>query len=412
MTAAAAALVLAACGGASGGDATAGGGEEGGSVTLWMYPVIADPTASTEYWDGVVDRFTEAHSDIDFTVELQPWDGRLERVTTALASGSGPDIVLLTPEQVNQFAEAGSVQPVNDLLEDGVEPFNENATGSVTVDGETFAVPIYQTVLAPAYNTALLDELGLEIPTTWDDVREIAPEVVDAGYSVFDFGASPDAALNVTFFPFLWQAGGNVFTRDGSDIAIDSPEAIEALEFLVDLHEMGALAPDTPTVGHELEGRPFWLGDAIMHYGLDLSQVRQSAEILGEDNVVAGMPLTGEEQATYGVPGLLAVSHAAEDTEAVGTVLSFLSSPEEQVQLSDASGFFPARADAEVEHADEYAEVLFEASKVAVPGEIHPESPQVQSLLGPKIQAAFLGQLTPEEAFTQAAEEARAQIGK
>lgn len=394
--------MLAACGGGSDG----AGGDDGGSVTLWMYPVIADPTASSDYWDGVVERF-EADSDIDLNIELQPWDGRLERVSTALASGSGPDIVLLTPEQVNQFAGADSVLPVDDLLDDGVEPFNENAINSVTVDGEAFAVPIYQTVLAPAYNTALLDELGLEIPTTWDDIRAIAPTVVEAGYTVFDFAGSPDAALNVTFFPFLWQAGGNVFSEDGTEIVVDSPEAISALEFLVELNDMGALAPDTPTVNHELEGRPFWLGEAIMHYGLDLSQIRQSAEILGEENVAAGLPLTGQEQATYGVPGLLAVSHAAQDPEAVGTVLSFLASPDEQVSLSAASGFFPARSDAEVEPTDEYAEVLGEATEFAIPGEIHVQSPQVQSQLGPQIQAALLGQATPSEAFTQAADQAR-----
>lgn len=402
---AAAALTLSACTGTEGGDADQAGEN---AVTLWMYPVIADPTASNEYWDGVVERFNEVHGDIDFNVELQPWDGRLERVSTAFASGGGPDLVLLTPEQVVQFASDDSLLPVNDLVEDGIESFNENAIESVTIGGDAYAVPIYQTVLAPAYNTKLLDDLGLEAPTTWDDIREIAPTVVDAGYNLMDYGGAPDAPMNITFFPFLWQAGGHVFSEDGTEIVLDSPEAISALELLVELYNMNALPADTPTTKFELEGRPFWAEQAVMHYGLDLSQIEQSAEILGEQNVAAGLPLTDKEQATYGVPGLIAASGTADDPDAVGTVLSFLASPDEQARLYEASGFFPARSDAEIELSSQYAEVLYEASQYALPGEINVMSPQVQGVLGPKIQAALLGDLTPEEALTQAADEARA----
>lgn len=386
-----------------------GAGSDDGSVTLWMYPVIADQTAGQTYWDDIEKDFERRHSGLDLNIEMQPWESRLEKVSTALASGTGPDIVLLTPEQIHQFHEDDTLRPVDDLLDEGIKPFDEAAVDSVTIDGELYAAPIYRTVLTTGYNRKVLEDAGIDPPKTWDDILEAAPALKEKGYYAFDYAGSPDEAMNVTFFPLLWQAGGRVFSDDGEKILLDSPEAVAAVQFLVDLKKAGVLPPDAPSIKRDLEGRPFQQGKAALEYNLDLTQAREQAEHIGKRNFEIGMPLTGEKQVTYGISGLLAVSHAVSDEKATGTALSYLASADVQSSLAAASGFFPARDDAKLPQGD-YAEEMARALEYVFPGEIHPLSPQVQKVIGPQVQAALLGEKSPEQAMADAAEEARALV--
>src|SRR5690625_7772003 len=47
--------------------------------------------------------------------------------------------------------------------------------------------------------------------------------------------------MNESFFPFLWQAGGEIFTEDGSSTAFNSPAGAEAAIFLRELLDVGAM---------------------------------------------------------------------------------------------------------------------------------------------------------------------------
>ena len=69
-----AALTLTACG--SAGSATSDGGTAAGKVTLWMYPVIKDETASKKFWQDTEAGFEKANPGIDLTIELQTFDKR------------------------------------------------------------------------------------------------------------------------------------------------------------------------------------------------------------------------------------------------------------------------------------------------------------------------------------------------
>ena len=104
-------LGLTACsGGSTSGDGGASGGERS-TITLWMYPVVSDENASRDYWAGVEKDFEAANADVNLVVELLPWDGRDEKIATAIASGTGPDLVLLTPDMTLNYQRSGGLNP-------------------------------------------------------------------------------------------------------------------------------------------------------------------------------------------------------------------------------------------------------------------------------------------------------------
>lgn len=394
--------------GAGCGDSGGGGGDGGGSsVTMWMYPVIADPDASRTFWSEVESEFEDANPDIDLTIELQPWDGRQETISTALASGTGFDIVLLSPDQIPQHAEQGSLLPVDEMVADSTDAFLPNAVESLSVDGELYGAPIYHTVVTPMYNKAVFADAGItEPPATWDDLLAAAGPLAAKGIPVFDYPGDPEETLNLTFYPLLWQAGGQVFSDDGKSVAFDEPAGVAALQFLADLRAAGGLPADAPTSKNTLEGRPFTSGKAAVLQGADLTTAQQLTESLGEDTVVPIPPLTKEEQVTFGIPGALAVSHATESQDAVAEVLRFVSGPETAEKLAAASGFFPARTDVEMPAEGPHVDVFADALQYAYPGDAHPQARQVMAILAPQVQAVLLGDKTPEQALSDAAAEA------
>ena len=402
VAATASALALAAC---SGG----GTGDDGQEVTLWMYPVIADQAASQEFWATAEADFEKANPDVDLQIELQTFDKRDAQVSAALAAGSGPDLVLITPDQAATYQAIGGLLPVDEAVTDSRDAFYPAALDSATIGDELYGVPIFQNVFTTAYNTAIFEDAGLEPPRTWDDLRAAAPVLAKKGIAVMDYAGSPEQTLNLSFYPFLWQAGGHVFTDDGADVAFDSPEGVEALQLLVDLQREGALTPDAATDGPAVEGAPIARGEAAMRATTSLTEYGQLQAAVGDDSAALGLPLTDAEQVTYGNAGLLSLTSINDESnrQAAYDVLEFMSTPDFQASLNAAAGNLPTRTDVAVDESDPAVASMAEALDLAYPGEPSPASRQVMAALAPKIQAALRGDMSAEEALAAAAEESR-----
>lgn len=402
------AVTLAACGG--GGDESEGGSS---TVTMWMYPVIADEADGREYWQDLEADFEEQHADVDLQIEMQPWEGRQEKITTALASGTGPDIVLLTPDQIPQYVDQGTLAPVDEVVDGAPVTLLPNAIEALTTDDQAYGVPIYQTVITTTYNKAVFDAAGIdELPTTWEDVIAAAPELAADGVATLDYPGGPEESLNLTFYPLLWQAGGSVFAEDGESVAFDSAEGVAALQFLLDVQAAGGLTPDVATATSTFEGRGMPTGESAMTTFTDLTMSQRIAEAIGPENLVVGQPLEGPAgPATFGIPGALTLAEKAADNDGAKEVLSYMLEEDQLSALASASGFFPPSEEIELTGGGEAATTFREALQYADPGPLHPQARQVMSVLASHIQAALLGEMTAEEALTAAAEEADAQLG-
>ena len=401
------ALALTACGAAS--PSSNDAGEANGKVTLWMYPVIKDETASKKFWQDTEASFEKANPGIDLSIELQTFDKRDAQISAALAAGSGPDVVLITPDQAATYRNVRGLLPVDKAVEKDKSSFYPGTLEAATFDAELFGVPLFQNINTTAYNTKVFADAGLPLPKTWDDLRSAAPVLAKKGIAVMDYAGSPEQTLNLSFFPFLWQAGGTVYTDDAKDVAFDSEAGESALQLLVDLQKIGGLPADAATDGPKIEGAPIATGKAAMRATTSLPELKQMRAALGAGNVALGAPLEGKVQATYGNPGLLALTsiNKKENREAAYKVMSYLTSADSQKALNAAAGNLPTRTDAAVLGTDADSIAMAEALKTANPGESSPVARQVMGALAPNIQAALRGDLTAKEALDRAAQEAR-----
>lgn len=392
------------------GVAVAGCGSSGSdksTVTLWMYPVIGDQAKSQAFWGKVEKDFEAKNPTIDITIDQQPWEGRQEKVTTALISKKGFDLVVLGPDQIPQYAQQGTVEPVDDVVAPAKAAYLPSSLSALTVDGKLYGVPIYQTITAPIYNKKLFADAGLDkAPETLAELKEAAPKLAAKKIAVLDYPGKPEVSLNQSFYPLLWANGGTVFAPDGKRVAFNGPEGVESLQLLLDLKAAGGLPENTASKGNDIEGGALAAGKTAMYHAATAGQAAQLGTAIGAENVGVGLPLEGTKRVAFGIPGGLVLAKHSPNKDAAKKFAAHLASPEVTGALAKESGFFPARTDVTVPDQSAEAKEFAKSLQYAFPGDTHPKARQVMSVLAPHIQAALLGKEDAKTALDAAAKEA------
>jgi len=397
-------VAAAGCGSSSGSDKSA--------VTLWMYPVISDQAKNQAFWTKIEKDFEAKNPTVDVTIDQQPWEGRQEKVTTSLVSRKGFDLVVLGPDQIPQYAQQGTIEPLDDLVAPAKAAYLPNSLTALTVDGKLYGVPIYQTITAPIYNKKLFAEAGVDkVPETLAELKEAAPKLAAKKVAILDYPGKPEVSLNQSFYPFLWANGGSVFSPDGKSVAFNGPEGVESLQLLLDLKAAGGLPENTASKGNDIEGGALAGGKTALYHAATALQAVQLGTVIGAENVGIGLPLEGTKRVAFGIPGALVLAKHSKNKDAAKKFATFLSSPEVTADLAKESGFFPARTDVTVPEQSPEAQEFAKSLEYAFPGDTHPKARQVMGLIAPHIQAALLGKEDAKTALDAAADEATTLLG-
>jgi len=158
----------------------------------------------------------------------------------ATISGQGPDVALQVGNDLPM--NYGMRSAVVDLsrfetLDQVKKQFYPSAMVPYTFEGSVYALPEQQTFNMLFYRRDILDELGLEVPKTWSDVK-IALSVLSKNQ--MQFGMLPSAywagmvgmppVSEVMFGMFLYQFGGEFYTEGAKASALDTEVAINAFK--------------------------------------------------------------------------------------------------------------------------------------------------------------------------------------
>ncbi len=172
------------------------------------------------------------------------------RITSAIQSGNGPDIV----NSLNNWPQlyAQSVADVNDIAEEigAAQNGYYEIFKAVAHDGRRWlGVPWSIVGNTIAYRKSWFEEVGYaEFPQTWE-------QYLDAGKKLKAKGRPIGQTLGHTFgdaptftYPYLWSWGGREVEADGRTVVLNSPKTVESVRFMVgfwrDAHDEGGLAWD------------------------------------------------------------------------------------------------------------------------------------------------------------------------
>lgn len=207
--------------------------EADGPLTVW---VMGDSGANFE---SLV-----ADSGIEVEVVPVPWDAIDEKLTTAVASGDGPDILQIGLSKLRTFADAGALLPLDDLLADypglAAENFPAGVAGTSTaVGGETVSIPWVSDTRILFTRTDILAEAGIDAPpTTWDELRAAAKTLAARGNGNYGYYIPQwDAPLPIEM---TWSFGGDVIDAEGN-VDFNTPEFQEAVDVYTGLYADGSV---------------------------------------------------------------------------------------------------------------------------------------------------------------------------
>ncbi len=217
-------MLLCACGNDEGGKS------DGEYMNLWITTLGEEAEVikqATEQWN-------QEHPDAKVKVTVVPGnsDDFYQKLTTAFATKTGPDMFCISNAEILKYVETGIAYDVTSYLEPKRADYMEGALESLTFDGKIMAFPGNMDVMALYCSVEAFQKAGIDYPRTWQEFIDAANALatedsygvilqtdLQSGYQVFEF------------YPFLWMNGGAVLSDDGKQAVINSQAALDAFTF-------------------------------------------------------------------------------------------------------------------------------------------------------------------------------------
>lgn len=333
-------LGLAACGGAS--DNTGANSANGAPQTELRVWIMGDAGKTF----GELTESFSATTGITLKIDGIPWENVNDRLTTAVASGDGPDVVQVGLSLLPTFADAGVLEDISAQVKNhpALDPSNFPEAVSpqaLTGTDAVTSVPWVSDTRVLFYRTDILAEAGITTPpATWDEMRSVGKTLAARGKG--QFGYYIPLWDNTLPVQYTWQAGGDVVDAEGR-INLDTPEFTEAVD-----HWTGFFADGSaPTASDWDQTQGFISGATPMVVsGPYLARaIDEAAPDLDGRWGVAPLP-TKDSGTSLFAGSNLAVWKGSKNVEAAVQLLAHLADPEVQVAWYESMSELPTTADA------------------------------------------------------------------
>ncbi len=242
------------------------------SVELLVWDQFTEPEDSA-FIDALYAGFTEANPNITIRREAVQAQQMQQTVRTALASGTGPDVLVYDPGPgyAGVLADAGLLQPLGSLAAE--YGWNERIAASAlrggTYDGELYGVPLTVDLFGMYVNTTLMEENGFAVPTTLEEMLTFCQQASAAGFFPLAFANNPGWEA---FHQFSMAANNQVGAETIEQYLFegeanwDSPEIVAAIEaFFVTMRDAGCYSEDANALSYDDGNALFYAGDALIH---------------------------------------------------------------------------------------------------------------------------------------------------
>lgn len=343
----AAGLGLAACGGSGFDDEPAGGGSDaggGGGEGLTVLIGSSGDAETTAVQEAVASWSAASGTSAEVIVASD----LNQQLAQGFASGSPADIFYLSTDALAGYAANGSLAPYGDDVKNTAD-FYPALIEAFTLDGHLYGVPKDVSTLALLINTQLWEEAGLgddDIPTDWDQLADVAQKATSA-----DVAGLTMSTEYQRIGAFMAAAGGELVT--GDEATADSPENLQALEYIQSLLEAGSLrfAAD---LGAGWGGEAFGNGSAAMVVEGNWIVGALTNDYPDLQYKVVELPAGPAGQGTLQFTNAWGVAADSANQEAAVDLITFLTSPEQQMAFARAFGPMPSVTAASEEWRSEF----------------------------------------------------------
>lgn len=200
----------------------------------WEFPIVSEYAAELEEC---------AEGNYAFNIQFLDSQEARNQVTLDVSTGE-PNFEIIQGSNtfIAELAGADRLMPLNDLVDKYRDEFNLDQIDQAfwdlaSIDGNIYAVPMVSNSMHVFYNETVLNELGIEVPATFQEALATCPALQEAGYDTgFALMLSANWSWQIEFNNVLGSLGKAPIDENGQP-QWNSPEGIEAATLLRDMLE-------------------------------------------------------------------------------------------------------------------------------------------------------------------------------
>ena len=191
-----------------------------------------------KWWADFQDEFNKTYENINLVVEVVSWNDIYTVVNTRITGKNAPDIL-----NIDVFADYQAddlLLPAKDYVsEETYAKFYEAFLDQSVVDGTVWAIPDLASARAMYYNKDILDQAGVDVPTTWEELTAACKAIKEKCPDVYPWGIDMTTDEGQAAFAYyIWNNGSDFTDADGNWI-LNDPKNVEAVEYAVGLVKDG-----------------------------------------------------------------------------------------------------------------------------------------------------------------------------
>lgn len=268
-----------------------------------------------------------------------------------------------------------------------------------TYDGHFSAVPFYLDAGQLYYRSDLLNEAGLDVPTTWEDLTAAAQQIMGQGTPLgFLWQGKQAEVLVCNLVEFVESAGGSILGPDGRTVMIAEPEAVEAVQYMYDtMNSLGITPSDVLSWDEEPSRQPFTGGDAAFlrqwSYVWGVSQDPKQSAVVDRVGVAPLPHFDGGSSAACLGGYQLGIAESSQNKDGALDFVRWMTSEQAQLQYAQQFGSAPALQAAydnpTLEQTQPAMVQLQPTFQAGIPRPVTPKYPQVSLALQSGISGAL-----------------------
>jgi multiple sugar transport system substrate-binding protein len=397
------AAVLASCGG---GGQQAGGGDN--TVTVWHY---FSEDFQVQLMKDYAKKFEASHPGATVENVYVPYDNLNSKVLSAAGAQSGPDVVVFNGAEYSTLALGGGLAPLDKqwAAYPDAGQFPESVLHSV--NGKLYAVQGYVNLLGLWYNADILKEIGVEPPSTMEELEAAMAAAKRAGYTGITLSALPNSQGEWQAYPWLTSEGFDYENPDQASLA-------RGLSMVRGWVEKGYLSQEATTWDQTVPFQRFTAGDVAFAENGNWQIGAAETDAKFKYGVVP-LPVGGEGQVYLGGEGVGIGAFADDPDLAWDYLTETYLDPKGQLLATKQAGSIPARTDTAQDPVVTNNPLLKPfAATLANNGVSYPDpviTPEkvidVQTSMGQTWSAAVGGQTPPQEAAGEVVPQLQSFIG-
>ncbi|MGH2354111.1 MAG: ABC transporter substrate-binding protein [Chloroflexota bacterium] len=202
-----------------------------------------------------IEEFQKAHPRI--TVEMEVASNYLQKLQTELASGTTSDVAFTAMGSFRVVAKQGGLVALDPFMARDVKPgdYYEYALESGRYNGKTYVFPYDGGTYALAFNKDLFDTAQIKYPDdtwTWDQYVEVATRLTldqngrradESGFDPSRIAQYGSVSIRGNYWYWVWANGGEILSKDKSKSTLDTPVALDTIQWIADLHTKRVIMP-------------------------------------------------------------------------------------------------------------------------------------------------------------------------